>query len=750
MFKPLHAITRFSGSPKGATITLVFWLLLVVILAGVAPGAKQYSISAGEGGIGNDKPAEVAKRLLDERFPSKDGLTALFVFHAEQPITPEQTAKIASLTEWLVSPDKPQHVADALPFHQLPPAVQEQLYSEDHTTLLLSAALEKDIDSSASFDTLKQIRERFDTAAISGVSLDITGPAGISADTISLFKNADFVLMLATVVLILIILIAIYRSPLLAVIPLAIAAFVYEAVDKLLGLGAKFGWLTIDKQALSIMMILLFAVLTDYCLFIFSRYREELKMTADKYEAMQKAMRQVAEPILFSGGTVLIAVLLLFLAVFKPYHYFAPVFSVTMVVILIAGLTLIPALFALVGRKAFWPFVPKLQENTAGASTIKPAGMWGKIGSFVTRKPGVTAVLLLIPLIAGAVNVSTMKFSFNLLKSFPENISSRQGFEVLEQKFPKGQLAPITVVLNLNNEVTPDAELMKKLAALTDSFKKLSDVDSVKPDITADADPAALTKAGALSEQKNAIKLQLILKDNPYDTAALDFMQTLRGNANQMLQDSGFDTGNASLHYAGQTAEQLDVRGMNAKDTVILFSLIALAITVMLAFQTRSVTLPIYMILTILLSYAATIGLGWFVFHSILGYEGISYRIPVYTFVFLVALGVDYNIMLVSRIREEALKHPWRTAVNRGVALTGGVISSAGLILAATFGVLITQPLQELFLFGVMMAAGVLIDTFLVRGMLLPAILVLAHKGDREAHLNNPSVKRDVRAELNK
>jgi len=733
MFKPLHAITRFASSPKGAKITLVCWLLLVVILAGVAPGAKQYSISAGEGGIGNDKPAEVAKQLLDERFPSKDGLTALLVFHADQPITPEQTAKIAELSEWLVSADKPQHVANALPFHQLPPPVQEQLFSEDHTTLLLSAALEKDIDSSASFDTLKQIREHFDTAAISGVTLDITGPAGISADTISLFKNADFVLMLATVVLILIILIAIYRSPLLAIIPLAIAAFVYEAVDKLLGLGAKAGWLTIDKQALSIMMILLFAVLTDYCLFIFSRYREELRHTESKYEAMQKAMLHVAEPILFSGGTVLMAVLLLFLAVFKPYHYFAPVFSVTLVVILIAGLTLIPALFALVGRKAFWPFVPKQQETTAAAASSNPAGMWEKIGAFVTRKPGVTAVLLLIPLIAGAVNISTMKFSFNLLKSFPENISSRQGFEVLEQKFPKGQLAPITVVLDLKNEATPDAELMKKLAALTDSFKKLSDVNSVKPDITADADPAVLVKSGALSEQKNAIKLQLVLKDNPYDTAALDFMQKLRGDAKQMLQDSGFDTANATLHYAGQTAEQLDVRGMNAKDTVILFSLIALAITVMLAFQTRSVTLPIYMILTILLSYAATIGLGWFVFHSILGYEGISYRIPVYTFVFLVALGVDYNIMLVSRIREEASKHPWRTAVSRGVALTGGVISSAGLILAATFGVLITQPLQELFLFGVMMAAGVLIDTFLVRGMLLPAILVLVHKDDRDA-----------------
>lgn len=193
-----------------------------------------------------------------------------------------------------------------------------------------------------------------------------------------------------------------------------------------------------------------------------------------------------------------------------------------------------------------------------------------------------------------------------------------------------------------------------------------------------------------------------------------------------LLKANGFNASGDSLFFAGQTAKQLDVRTMNERDTVVLFAVIAVFITIMLAIQTRSIKMSLSMILTIMLSYTATVGLTWTVFHSLLGFEAISYRLPVYTFVFMVALGVDYNIILVSRIKEEAKLHPWKEAVKRGVASTGGVISSAGIILAATFGVLITQPMQELFLFGFAMAVGILMDTFLVRGMLLPAILTLA------------------------
>ena len=740
MNNPWNKLARAISSPRGAKIVAAVWIIAIVALSLAAPGSKQVAVSSGEGSAFSQTPSESAQKIMDERFPSEDGLTALLVFHGKNPITAEERAKIAGISEWLASAGKPPQIAGALPFHTLPKAVQDKMFSDDGTTILLNAAFHKDLESGQLYEGLQQIRTHVEQTGIGSLDFRITGPAGIAADTTSLFKNADFVLMFATVGLILVILMIIYRSPLLAVIPLVISGIVYMVVDRILGLAGKYGWFLVDKQALSIMMILLFAVLTDYCLFVLARYREELQTSTDKYEAMRHALSRVAEPILFSGGTVLIAMLTLFTAVFKPYHHFAPVFSVAMAVIILGGLTLIPAVFALLGRKAFWPFVPKLSKASAG----KTRGLWASMGGFVTRKPGLTAGVLLIALLASSLSVTTMKNSFNLLKSFPDSTSSRQGFEILETKFPPGQLAPVSVLLTSDKRLPLDAAFYEKVAALTGLLKNQPGVNAVSPEMmpASSANVAQQLPKNVLSADGTALKLQLTLESNPYEPVSLDRIGLLRGSSPSLLEKSGLSPSEFSLHYAGQTAEQLDVRNMNKRDTILLFSLITLFITIMLLIQTRSLKHALTMIATMLLSYTATLGLGWMIFHFVLGYDSISYRLPVYTFVFLIALGVDYNIMLVSRIKEEASRFPWKEAVSRGVALTGGVISSAGLILAATFTVLITQPLQELFLFGLTMALGILLDTFLVRGMLLPALLVFT--GNRK----NSGITREAGTDL--
>jgi len=726
MNNPLHKLAGFVGSPKGAKLVVAVWLIFIVALSAIAPGAKSFAISSGEGSIDGSTPSEQAQAALQEQFPAADGPTALLVFHSKQgALTQSDLAQIGQISAWLASADKPAHVAGAVPFHQLPDAARDKLLSEDHTTLLLSVSLAKNLESDDIEQTLQQIRQQFEATATTGkpdLQLEITGPAGIAADTIMLFKNADFVLMFATIGLILVLLIVIYRSPLLAVVPLVIAGMTYAVVDRLLGLAGQNGWFVVDKQALSIMMILLFAVLTDYCLFVVSRYRERLRYGESKYDAMASSFKNVAEPILFSGSTVLTATLALLAAVFKPYYHFAPVFSVAMGVILLSGLTLIPAVYALLGRKAFWPSVPKTDRQ----DRANPTGFWARMGEFVVNKPGTAAGVLLAVLLLASVNAGTMRFSFNLMKSFPEDMSSRQGFDILEQQFPPGQLAPVTFVLESQDgiEIVPDPAFLEKLHALTTSIGSLQGISEIEqPNLPQpDRDPADASPN--LSERKQAVKLQLTLKDNPYDQAALDTLAALRNDAENLLRTSGFDTSRYTLHFAGQTAEQLDVRTLNERDTIVTFLLIGTLISAMLAVQARSIRLAAAMMGTMLLSYAASLGLGWIAAHYLMGYEAISYRLPVYTFVFLIALGVDYNIMLVSRIREEAKVYDWPTAVSRGVALTGGVISSAGIVLAATFCVLITQPMQELFLFGLMMGMGILIDTFLVRGLLLPAIMV--------------------------
>ncbi|KRE66668.1 MMPL family transporter [Paenibacillus sp. Soil750] len=729
-----HALTRlaqFVSSSKGVKIVLISWLAAILLLSAFAPSSKEVAQSGGEGSLAGHTLSEEAKQLLQEAYPSSDGLTAILVFHSEQPITDAERGAITSISKWLASDQKPAYVTRSLPFHQMPAAQQELLFSADRTTLLLTLSLQKDLASGPVYDTLEQIRQTSDQIGLGTVQLDITGPAGISSDTIMLFKKADFVLMLATLGIILIILIIIYRSPLLALLPLVIAGMVYAVVDRVIGLAGKMGWIFVEKQSLSIMMILLFAVLTDYCLFIIARYRSALRTTDSKYEAMSKAFSNVAEPIFFSGGTVLIAMLTLFAAVFKPYHNFAPVFSIAMVVILLGGLTLIPAMFALIGRRAFWPFIPRSEVAHLNEES---RGFWAWVSTHVTSKPRITALVLIIVLVAPALTTFGMRYSFNLMKSFPSDISSRQGFDTLEAQFPPGQLAPVTVLLESKKEIVWDEAFISKMNTLTGLIREQEGISSLTPGVN----QVEFTSANA-NLPKHTMKFQLILTMNPYDQAALEVISGLRKDSEALLGQSGFETGQFTLHYAGQTAEQLDVRSLNKRDTLVIFSLITLLITVMLIWQARSLRLALTMMATMLLSYAATMGVVWSVFHFGFGHDAFSYRLPVYTFIFLISLGVDYNIILVSRVQEEAQRHPWREAVQRGAALTGGVISSAGIVLAATFCVLMTQPLQELLLFGFAMAAGILIDTFLVRGMLLPALM--SYMGPREAkakHTHTP------------
>lgn len=714
----MKKIAQFISSPKGSKLVLIIWIIAIVLLSVIAPGSKEYSKSSGEGSIHNNTPSAEAQKVLDQYFPTKDGLVALLVFHGEKAFTDTERAKIIKFSKWLSSKDKPKNVTAALPFHQFSKDIQDKLFSNDKKTLLLNVAMKKNLESDQIYDTLQEIRKYVEKMNFGSMKFEITGPAGIASDTITLFKNADFILLFATIGLILIILIIIYRSPLLAVIPLVIAGMVYQVVDRILGLAGKYHWFVVEKQALSIMMILLFAILTDYSLFILSRFKEELSNNHSKYVAMKNASVQLIKPILFSGGTVLIAMLVLFLAIFKPYHHFAPVFSVAMIVILFGGITLIPAIFTLVGRKAFWPFIPKIGEKTTNR-----IGIWSNVGKFVTKKPGTTAGILLTVLIFSAFNVGSMKYSFNIMKSFPSNISSRQGFALLEESYPQGQLAPVSVILKSDQFIQVDSAFVKKFRTLTNLIKQEDGINEITPMMTNGMMEGESLPRNFLSIKKDAIKFQLVLQDHPYDQSALNVLNNLRENSNSYLKESGFDSQKFSIYFAGQTAEQLDVKNLNQRDTIIIFILISVLITIMLIFQSRRVGIALMMMGTMLLSYVATLGLGWMIFHHILGFESISYRLPVYTFVFLIALGVDYNIILVSRIMEEAKKYPWNEAVARGVSLTGGVISSAGIILAATFCVLISQPLQELFLFGITMAMGILIDTFLVRGMLLPSLL---------------------------
>lgn len=719
----LNKYAKFVSNPKGSKIVLFIWVIGIVLLSVIAPGASDVEQeSMNNGSTFTERPASKAQDIMDEHFPSEDGLVALLVYHDENKISDEQRENIAEMSKWLDSDDKPEHVTSTLPFHDLPDKVQDQLFSDDETTMQINIALKKDLESGEIYDTIEEINAYATEINDHNLELKVTGPAGISADTLSLFKNANLVLLFSTIVLILVLLIIIYRSPLLAVIPLIVAGMVYAVTDRIIGIGGDKGWFIVDSQATSIMTILLFAILTDYSLFILSRYRSELKLNESKNMAMVKAFTPIFKPILFSGATLMVAMLILFLTEFEPYHHFAPVFTIAIIFIFLGGISLIPAIFTLVGRRAFWPAIPKIDKQNYKNEGKK--GFWNKVGKLVTKNPGIVLGVLLLLLLVASTNISTTKISFNQLESFPDDIPSRQGFELLSDSFPQGKLAPIDIVLVSKENLEIDKAFAENINNLRQTIEEQSGIEEVTPEIEDNMiDDEKDLPINFLADSNKAVKLQLTLDQNPYDQSSLDVIDHLRDKQNQYLENNGLDSDNYSLFYAGQTAEQLDVRDMNQRDMIVVFAIITVLITIMLMFQSGSIIMGFIMMLTMLLSYTATLGLGWFISHNLLGYDAINYRIPFYVFVFLISLGVDYNIILVSRIREEYDQFKWKESIARGISLTGGVISSAGIILAGTFTVLMTQPVQELFLFGLFMGMGVLIDTFLVRGGLLPSIL---------------------------
>lgn len=692
MKKAIHRITDFVTTKKGMWVTLTIWVLLAVLLS-AGPKAADYR-SANFQSLPDDAPSIQAEKELKAAFPDAQAAPGILVFTGDAPL---EKTEIFTVLEDIKKADI-DAIKPMMDLAALPPQALEGFYSEDQKTFIFPLELESGIGS----DRYKEITdellaigeqrgEEFGT-----FGFYVTGPVGIAGDTLKLFEEADFVLLLATIGIILVLLIAIYRSPLLAIIPLLATALVYQVTNQLIGLlGA--GGLEINNATTSIMSILLFAAVTDYSLFVFSRFKEELYLYEDKYTAMKVAMRSTATPIVFAGATVLAAMLVLFFADFRDYQNFAPVFSTAFVVIILASITLVPALFTLFGRKAFWPRAPKY-----GQQPERSAGLWGRMAKIVTKKPLVSGGLVLIVLILASLNLFNLKFEFDMVKSFPENLPSRVGYEIVEANYDKGQLAPMTVLLKSDDP-------------LDDSTKEAF-LQTVE-----DANGIASIREVETTDDATATRYSVALDLNPYSTEAMDVVDDLR-QTTESLDDA------TEVYWSGITPKLVDEQQVNNRDILIVIVLETLLITALLLVMTRSWKMALYMMATLLLSFTAALGIGIFAVDLLFGYEAISTRVPLYAFIFLVALGIDYTIILVSRYMEERDHHSVKEALQRSITVTGGVISSAGVILAATFAALMTMPIADLFVFGFIVAIGILIDTFIVRGILIPALILVFEK----------------------
>lgn len=697
MNKLLHPITDWVSTKRGAWITLIIWLVLMIGLS-AGPKLSEYKTSNFQS-LPDDAKSIIAENKLSEYFPNDQGTPGILVFHNEKgDINAESVTAIVNA----IIAESIEGIDQIIDISQLPPQALEGFISEDQSTMIIPMTLEKGLGNSAYEQINDHASEIGNEAAkaTGDTKFYITGPAGIAGDTIKLFEQADFQLLFATVFIILILLIIIYRSPLLAIIPLLATVIVYQVANQTIALMGAAG-LEINNSTTSIMSILLFAAVIDYSLFVFSRYREELNHYADKYEAMKHAMRATGEPVFFAGGTVLAAMLVLFFADFRDYQNFAPIFGMAVFIIMLGSVTLVPALFALFGRKAFWPKVPKYGE----IKEVKH-GIWGPIAKFVVNKPYISGGLVLVFMIITSLNVLNLKYEFDTVKSFPDDLPSRVGYEIVESRFDKGELAPMSLLVESKEAITEQQQQALTASLLADEL-----IASVRP--------------SAVSEDGTKVKLSMAFNLNPYSPEAIEKLENMRDNSADYLKEAGID---GELLFAGTTAKLVDERNVNNADIYKIVLLETLLILGLLFVLTRSWKMPIYMMATILVSYLSALGLGLFLVDVLFGYEAISTRVPVYAFIFLVALGIDYNIILVSRFLEERKTHRVKEALEIAIRNTGGVISSAGVILAATFAALMTMPIADLFVFGFMVAVGIIIDTFLVRGMLLPMLILTFEK----------------------
>jgi len=619
--------------------------------------------------------AESVKALEQvEEFPSGQLIPAVTVYHREGGLTRADLATIARDRAALDADPPPRANRTA------PPAV-----SPNRTTALLVTPI-RDVEGQGDvlLEAVDGIRDVVQAGAPAGLEVKITGPAGFSADAIEVFDQINGTLLIATASLVFFLLIVIYRSPIFWLIPM-FAIAVAETCTRALGYGIAEAGVTVNGQSAGVLLVLVFGAGTDYALLLVARYREELRKHEDKHEAMALALRRAGPAIVASGLTVIAALLCLTLAEVNGTAGLGPIGAMGVAMAMLSMLTVLPAVLTICGRRAFWPFVPRF--GASGADETH--GAWRRIAERVATRPrrvwlGTIALLTVMAL--GVVELNDDLTSGN---SFRGSVESVEGQDLLEQGFPAGGSAPSTIVV-----------------------RDVSRVGAVRATLARRPEVARL---GPVERGAPGARFDATLRADPYSGAAFDAVPRLR----EAIRRAG---GEGAL-LGGPTAEERDLRVSAARDNRVIPPIVLVVVALVLGALLRAVLLPVLLIGTVILSYLAALGVGTFFFEHVFGFAGMDPGLPLFAFVFLVALGIDYNIFLMARVREEALRQGTRPGMVRGLAVTGAVITSAGIVLAGTFSALAILPLVALTEIGFTIAFGVLLDTFVVRSLLVPALV---------------------------
>ena len=713
-----HGSTRDSGWVGVLTGKVSAWVMLAVMLV-VTGAVFAFATSESASEAPNTLPSDAESALvaqIQSEFPDSGSVPAVLVVTRSDggELGPQGSAAVVG------AGDRMSEVVGA-------PA-QGPIPSEDGAAALMLVPVDADLISSGEGrELVADMRSAVSDGLDEGLSAQLTGGPAFAADTAAAFEGADFRLLAATALVVAVLLIITYRSPVLWLVPLLVIGIADRVAALVVAALGDATGITVDGSTSGIVSVLVFGAGTNYALLLVSRYREELRKNEDRRGALRAAYRGAVPAILASNITVVLALLTLLLATLPNYRSLGISAAVGLIIAVIFALVALPAALAVCGRGLFWPFIPRpdkgaeagVRQNAAHgkhersrekASATTPAGfdedvppgIWGRIASRVVQRPVtvlVSCVMLLVVLSLGLIGT---RVGLSQTEQFRTASESASGLETAAEHFPAGVTDPVTIVTRTGTE--------GPILAV------VQDVPGV-----VSANPAGESGTGWS-------RVSVVLDAAPATDRS---EETVNG-----LRDAVDSVPGSEALVGGSVAKAVDTSEGNVRDFTLIAPLILLVVFVVLILVLRSLIAPLLVMAATVLSSLAALGLGTFVTTQILGFPGLDVSVPLYSFLFLVALGVDYSIFLTIRAREEAATHSTREAMVRAVALTGGVITSAGIVLASVFVVLGVLPLIVLTQVGVIVALGVLLDTFVVRTLVVPALFTLV--GDKVWWPGNP------------
>jgi putative drug exporter of the RND superfamily len=674
-----------------------FWVLLLAVstLPGQLTEVTEDRISSF---LPDDSDAIVADKLIEERFPGGQTTSSVIVYHRDGGLSDADQQTIASEAEEVGGVEFV--LPPIVPFSSDAP---EGLVSEDGTTAFtvipINATRQQDINT-----LVEEVREIANGG--DGLTAEVTGPAALETDLRHAFESADVLLLLVTGLLVLVLLLLIYRSPLLAVIPLVVVIIAYVIASGVIKVFADSG-LQVTSISTSLLLVLMFGAGTDYCLLLVARYTEELHTHEDKHDALRLAVPRAAPAVMASAGTVIAAMLVLIFAELASTRTVGPVNAIGIFIVMAASLTLLPAILAIVGRRGFWPSKRAVYDPSYVPVEAPEEGdsRWARLGRKVTRRPVFTIAAVVAVFLVGALGLTQYEQRASVAGAFLNTNEGTDGYDTLKASFPEGALGPATVIVE-----RPDGSISEAdVAAAQEALREVPDIGTI-------------TEPTGQSEDGRAIAFSVAFPDDPYGNPALDRTDEMRA----ALAGLGPELRG---YVGGLSAIMADYRDGAQRDAQLIVPLVLLVILLTLIALLRAIVAPLYLIGSVILSFFGIYGVCLVFFRHVLGESGFDPSLTIFAFIFLVALGVDYNIFLMDRVREEAQRIGTRRGALRALVATGPVITSAGIILAGTFAVLLTLPVTFIFDLGFMVAVGILLDTFIVRTIMVPALIELV--GDR-------------------